>query len=131
MRHWPQYLGGGAVSINRTALSLIALRVPLTLNAHESGNFLANLRASRGITLCILSEMHMDMFKDLPVFDNLPPAMGLAEELRALLSRIAGLKLTVAERRAMDGACRIAASPHLSSVLVARQTLRRLVDAHT
>lgn len=64
-----------------------------------------------------------------PPLDHLPESLGLADQLRELQQRAAALELTDAERTAVSAAHRLALSPHLSSVMVATQTVRRVVEA--
>lgn len=72
----------------------------------------------------------MDLHRPLPAFDHQLTTTGLDAPLCDQLARTAKLDLTDAERRQWEVARRIAASPHHSCALIARQALNRLEVSH-
>lgn len=72
----------------------------------------------------------MDLHQPRSAFDHQPETAGLDAPLRDQLARTAKLDPTDAERRQWEVARRIAASPHHTCALIARQALNRLEVSH-
>lgn len=71
----------------------------------------------------------MDRREALPALDHLPQSLNIVDEFQRLLRKAQFAQLSEAERRQVNAARSIAASPHLSCARVACQMLRRALGS--